>query len=259
MLPTGPSQTGPIDPAARPAPHRSRGGVQHRALFRAVHAVTCRSRSPSPAGYGPTPPGGVLPQGANLQRDGLLIVGGNARVEAGAKHFRRLVCLAKNPTGLGCLGYPFFGHFQWSGPHGRRGYVSALRGPSTAARNLGWAPAVHVGKWQSFAQTKMRKRTNDLGSPVHFMLVRMPAWDADILAKSAPIESLVWELSSKAFLGPPRRTNGDHAKCTDKSFIICELRLKAVIALIGKCLQVIENMERETGLEPATSSLGNWS
>ena len=40
-------------------------------------------RSPMP------PPGGVFPQGADLQRDGLLIVSRNAGVEAGAEHFHQ--------------------------------------------------------------------------------------------------------------------------------------------------------------------------
>src|ERR1035438_9336411 len=48
-------------------------------------------------GDSPAPPGGVFPQGADLQRDGLLIVGGNAGVETSAQHFRRFPCLAKNP------------------------------------------------------------------------------------------------------------------------------------------------------------------
>ena len=65
------------------------------------------------------------------------------------------------------------------------------------------------------------------------------------------------ETSSRAFSARRRRTNSDHTKCADKSFIICKLQPKAVIALIGKSLQVTENMERETGLEPATSSLGS--
>jgi hypothetical protein len=104
---------------------------------------------------------------------------------------------------------------------------------------------------------RMRKRTNDHDIPVFCMVARMPARDAGILTKIAPIESMVWELSSRAFLGPTKRTNSYRVNCTDKLFIICKLRLKAVIALIGQSSQVIENMERETGLEPATSSLGS--
>src|SRR5271169_789917 len=37
-------------------------------------------------GDGPAPPGGIFSQGADLQGDGVLVEGGNAGVEANAKH-----------------------------------------------------------------------------------------------------------------------------------------------------------------------------
>ncbi|MGC9971948.1 MAG: hypothetical protein ABSE56_15320 [Bryobacteraceae bacterium] len=46
----------------------------------------------------PIPLAGVFSQGAQLQRDGLLVVGGNAGLEAGTKRFRRFPYLAKNRT-----------------------------------------------------------------------------------------------------------------------------------------------------------------
>src|ERR1017187_10303996 len=71
-------------------------------------------------GDSPAPPGGVFPQGADLQRDGLLIVGGNAGVETSAQHFRRFPCLAKNPMRFCLLSCLFGGHFGVSPKHGRR-------------------------------------------------------------------------------------------------------------------------------------------
>src|SRR5260370_29375 len=65
-------------------------------------------------------PSDILPQGLNLPRDGVLVVGGHAGVEAGAKHFRRLPCLAKNAIRFGFLRGPFYGHFVKSVPPGRR-------------------------------------------------------------------------------------------------------------------------------------------
>jgi hypothetical protein len=40
-------------------------------------------------GNGPAPPGSILPHGATLHGQRLLIVRGNAGVEAGTEHFRR--------------------------------------------------------------------------------------------------------------------------------------------------------------------------
>ena len=50
----------------------------------------------------PAAPSGILSQSAALHRQRLLIVGGNAGVEAGSEHFRRQPCLAKNVIGF-CL------------------------------------------------------------------------------------------------------------------------------------------------------------
>src|SRR5207302_1385811 len=55
-------------------------------------------------------PDGVFPQGADLQRDGLLVGRRDAGVEAGSKHFGRFPCLAKNPMRFGFLRCPFGGH-----------------------------------------------------------------------------------------------------------------------------------------------------
>jgi phage tail protein X len=46
-------------------------------------------------GNGPAAPGGVFPQSTDLQRDGLLVIGGDAGVEPGAEHLRLLLCLTK--------------------------------------------------------------------------------------------------------------------------------------------------------------------
>src|ERR1017187_804813 len=48
-----------------------------------------------------------------------------------------------------------------------------------------------------------------------------------------------------------RKTRTNHA--------INGLRLNGVFGGYPKSLQVIEKMERETGFEPATSSLGSWA
>ena len=44
----------------------------------------------------PAAPGGILPHRPVLHRQRLLIVGGNAGIQAGPEHFRRFPCLAKN-------------------------------------------------------------------------------------------------------------------------------------------------------------------
>src|ERR1035441_10594327 len=62
-------------------------------------------------GYCPAPPGGVFPKRADLQRDGLLVVRGDAGIQARPKHFRLLSCLAENPTRFGFVRSPFSGHF----------------------------------------------------------------------------------------------------------------------------------------------------
>jgi hypothetical protein len=69
-------------------------------------------------GNGPAPPGSILPHGATLHGQ-RLIVRGNAGVQADAEHFRRLPCLAKNVAGF-CLRKGLFGgHFGTSPNHGR--------------------------------------------------------------------------------------------------------------------------------------------
>ena len=77
---------------------------------------------------GPAPPGGVLAHGADLQREGLLVEGGNAGVEANAKHFRMFPSLAKNPGRLCLLRGLFGGHFRVSLPHGRNTILSGHAG-----------------------------------------------------------------------------------------------------------------------------------
>jgi N12 class adenine-specific DNA methylase len=74
--------------------------------------------------------GCILPQGAALHRKGLLVVSGDAGIEARSQHFRRSSCLAKNATGF-CFGKgPFGGHFEMSPNHGRSRSFSARKGPS---------------------------------------------------------------------------------------------------------------------------------
>jgi hypothetical protein len=55
----------------------------------------------------------------------LLSVGGNAGVQAGAEHFRRFPCLAKNVFGFCLIGGRFGGHFGASPNHGRSRSFSA--------------------------------------------------------------------------------------------------------------------------------------
>jgi hypothetical protein len=70
-------------------------------------------------GNGPAPPGSILPHGATLHGQRLLIVGGHAGVQPGTKHFRRLPCLAENVIGFCLCKDPFGGHFGASPNHGR--------------------------------------------------------------------------------------------------------------------------------------------
>src|ERR1039458_3087842 len=56
-------------------------------------------------------PDGVFPQAADVQRDGLLIVGGHAGVDAGSEHFGWFPYLAKNLRRFCLLRCPFGGHF----------------------------------------------------------------------------------------------------------------------------------------------------
>ena len=78
----------------------------------------------------PAAPGGILPHGATLHGQRLLIVGGNAGVQAGAEHFRRLPCLAKNVIGFCLWRGPFGGHFGVSPNHGRSRSFSARQDSS---------------------------------------------------------------------------------------------------------------------------------
>lgn len=90
----------------------------------------------------PAAPGSILPHGATLHGQCLLIVRGNAGVQASAKHFRRLPCLAKNVVGF-CLRKGLFGgHFRTSPNHGRSRSFPARRGTSHPTRNRA-APASH--------------------------------------------------------------------------------------------------------------------
>jgi hypothetical protein len=60
--------------------------------------------------------------------------------------------------------------------------------------------------------------------------------------------------SRLAWVGRPA-LNGTAART---NYEINGLRLNGVFGGYPKSLQVIEKMERETGFEPATSSLGSW-
>jgi hypothetical protein len=63
-------------------------------------------------GDGPAAPGRILAKRAILHRESLLIVGGNARVQAGAKHFLLTSSLAENVSGFRLAGGPFYRHFR---------------------------------------------------------------------------------------------------------------------------------------------------
>ena len=101
----------------------------------------------------PAAPGGILPHGATLHRKRLLIVGGNAGVQAGAEHFRRFPCLAKNVIGFCLWRSPFCGHFGVSPNHGRSRSFSARQDSSYYAA-AGW-PAAPVFRGSSRASTPM--------------------------------------------------------------------------------------------------------
>src|ERR1700730_11823820 len=102
---------------------------------------------------GPAPPADILPQGVNLQRNGLLVVGGHAGVEAGAKHFRRLPCLAKNAIRSGFLRGPFYGHFERSIPPGRSRSFSAMQIHHITQRQA--VPAAPMSRGTSTANIPM--------------------------------------------------------------------------------------------------------
>src|SRR5664280_3420497 len=93
---------------------------------------------------GPAPSGSILPNGATLHGQRLLIVCGNAGVQAGAEHFRWFPCLAKNVTGFCLRKGSFGGHFRVSPRHGRRRSFSAMQGsayPMPHPRERRSAPA----------------------------------------------------------------------------------------------------------------------
>src|ERR1700733_12155454 len=80
-LPEGPSPTFPNGPVATPARRRFHGGAPRPATSPAGAVAMLRYRPPSLAVQSSSPAGAdILPQGADLQRNGLLIVGGNAGI-----------------------------------------------------------------------------------------------------------------------------------------------------------------------------------
>ena len=102
----------------------------------------------------PAAPGGILPHGAALHRKRLLIVGGNAGVQAGAEHFRRLPCLAKNVIGFCLWRGPFYGHFRVSPNHGRSRSFSARQDYHHITRRRA-SPAAPASRGSSRASTPM--------------------------------------------------------------------------------------------------------
>jgi len=75
----------------------------------------------------PAASGGILPHGAALHRKCLLVIGGNAGVQAGSEHFRQFPSLAKNVIGFCLWRSPFYGHFGASPRHGRSRSFSAMQ------------------------------------------------------------------------------------------------------------------------------------
>ena len=73
----------------------------------------------------PTPAGGVFPQGAGLHRDGLLILGRNAGVEARPRTvFWPVEGGGQKPLAISsCESARFSAIFEWSHPPGRRAIV----------------------------------------------------------------------------------------------------------------------------------------
>jgi len=67
----------------------------------------------------PTAPGGILPHGAALHRQGLLVIGGNTGIQARSEHFCRLPCLAKNVSRFCLWRSLLYGHFGASPQHDR--------------------------------------------------------------------------------------------------------------------------------------------
>jgi hypothetical protein len=69
----------------------------------------------------------ILTHGAHLQRQSLLVVRGDSRIQARAKHFRRFLALAENPLRFHRSGCPFGGHFTMSESQGLKLMLSAMR------------------------------------------------------------------------------------------------------------------------------------
>ena len=81
-------------------------------------------------GDGPTTPRGIFAHGAILHGQRLLILSGDAGIEAGANHFGGLLPLAENPPGFPAAGPLFYGHFTMLPARGRRLSFSAMRDSS---------------------------------------------------------------------------------------------------------------------------------
>src|SRR5215208_3638603 len=76
---------------------------------------------------GPAARSGVLAHGAYWQRDRLLVLRRDTRIQSDAEHFRLLSSVAKNLSGFRLLRCPSYGHFRMPDPHGRTLWFSAIR------------------------------------------------------------------------------------------------------------------------------------
>jgi hypothetical protein len=65
--------------------------------------------------------------GRSLQRQGLLVMRRDPRIDSGAKHFWRFLALAKKPLRFCCLRCPFGGHLERSDAQGFKLLLSAMR------------------------------------------------------------------------------------------------------------------------------------
>ena len=175
--PADPSRTGPSGPVARPAPHRSRGGGRPPAVSPGLLARPRRSHLANLHRDRPAAPSGILPHGAVLHRQSLLVVGGDAGIQPGAEHFRRFPCLAKNAIAILLSEMPVWRAFQRSSPawpntflFGHAGFIirqvaPASGGSSTASTPQGW-PSVpgHAAAAPSDSRTSWRHITGRCGS-----------------------------------------------------------------------------------------------
>ena len=126
--PADPSPTGPSDPVATPAPHRSPGGARLPAVSRGLPAAL----APEPTSR--TCMAMVQPRRAAYSRMARFCIGRvcwsfvETRAYRPARNifagFRRL---AKNVLGFCVCGGPFGGHFERSPRHGRRRSFSARK------------------------------------------------------------------------------------------------------------------------------------